>query len=147
MNAIKAGIVSMNKFWSIKRPILWASKLPDGLWLIAIACYHLQKWIQADWEDGGEFKGDIWEKHSQSGWWPNRHSLCVMPLVLPNQLFLFWQKGLYLPSSCPLAIISRAEGCRWRRMFSMKRGAWAALVKLLRHHLSRRAHFFIASMS
>lgn len=51
-------------------------------------------------------------KSSQSGWWPNLRRLFVTQLVLPNQLFLFWQKGLYLPSSRPLAIINRAEGCR-----------------------------------
>ena len=41
--------------------------------------------------------------------------LFVTQLARPNQLFLFWQKRLYLPSSCPLTIINRAEGCRWGR--------------------------------
>lgn len=63
----------------------------------------------------GRFSGEIWSKEKSAASLIDGQTIIVTQLALLNQLFLFWQKGLYLPSSCPLSIINRSEGCRWGR--------------------------------
>lgn len=116
-------VVSMN-MWVCEaashRPQLWLTEMavlpPSVMDTSSVAGLgtrlrgEVQRWHLIHWCNDARRK-------VKSAWLMTEPSLVlfVTQPALPNQLLLFWQKGLYLPGSCPLSIINRAEGSRWGR--------------------------------